>query len=142
MSGTDGPVPVSSAPRTMGAPAAAMDLEFVDRYVELWNEPDAQVRRRTIEELWAPGGANYTASKGWVGYDALEARVSSAYEAYVSGGKYLFRTHLPPVGHHGTVKVTFEMVSIPDGEVASIGIEFLVLDERGRISSDHQFIVR
>jgi hypothetical protein len=118
-----------------------MNLDFVDRYVALWNEPDAEVRRRMIEDLWAPDGANYTQSMQAVGFDALDVRVTSAYEAYVGSGKYSFRPHLPPVGHHGVVKVTWEMVTVPAEEIASIGIEFLVLDDQGRIASDHQFIV-
>ncbi|HTW10169.1 MAG TPA: hypothetical protein VME46_21885 [Acidimicrobiales bacterium] len=119
-----------------------MDLAFVERYVALWNEPDAEVRRRTIEDLWAPDGANYTQSMQAVGYDALDRRVTSAYNDYVGSGKYFFRSHSPAVGHHGAVKVTWEMVTVPEEEVASIGIEFLVLDEQGRITSDHQFIVQ
>jgi hypothetical protein len=119
-----------------------MNLDFEDRYVALWNEPDAEIRRRTIEELWAPDGANYTQSMHAVGYDALDVRVTSAYEDYVGSGKYVFRSHLPAVGHHGAVKVTWEMVSVPEEEIASIGIEFLVLDDQGRIASDHQFIVQ
>ena len=39
-----------------------VNLDFVDRYVALWNEPDAEVRRRTIEDLWAPDGTNFTPS--------------------------------------------------------------------------------
>lgn len=119
-----------------------MDLNFVERYVAMWNEPDAEVRRRTIEDLWAPEGANYTQSMQAVGYDALEHRVTSAYRDYVGSGKYLFRSHGPAVGHHGVVKVTWEMVTVPEEEVASIGVEFLVLDEKGRIASDHQFIIQ
>ncbi len=107
----------------------------------LWNEPDAETRRRIIEDLWAADGANYTQATQAVGYDALAARVTAAYEDYVGSAKYVFRTHLPPVGHHGVVKVTWEMVTVPDHEVASIGIEFLALDDRGRIVSDHQFII-
>jgi hypothetical protein len=119
-----------------------VNLEFVDRYVALWNEPDAEVRRRTIEGLWAPDGANYTQSMQAVGYDALDVRVTSAYEAYVGSGRYTFRSHLPPVGRHGVVKVIWEMATVPEEEIASIGIEFLVLDDQGRIASDHQFIVQ
>lgn len=119
-----------------------VNLEFVNRYVTLWNESDAEVRRRTIEDLWAPDGANYTQSMQAVGYDALYARVTSAYEDYVGCGKYFFRSHVPAVGHHGVVKVTWEMVTVAEEEVASIGIEFLVLDDQGRIASDHQFIVQ
>jgi hypothetical protein len=119
-----------------------VDLEFVERYIALWNEPDAVSRRRTIEDLWAPRGTNHTQSKQALGYDAIDVRVTSAYEDYVGSGKYSFRSHLPPVGHHGVVKVTWEMVTIPESEIASIGIEFLVLDDQGRIASDHQFIVQ
>jgi len=38
------------------------------------------------------------------------------------------------------VKVEWEMVNVADGTVASVRLEFLVLDG-GRIVSDHQFIV-
>jgi hypothetical protein len=117
-------------------------LAFVERYVCLWNEPDAEVRRRTIEELWAPDGANYTPTTQAIGYDALDTRVTSSYENYIGPGKYHFRTHLPPAGHHGVVKVTWAMVTLPDEAVASIGVEFLVLDDQGRIASDHQFIIQ
>jgi hypothetical protein len=119
-----------------------VNLNFVGRYIALWNEADANVRRRTIEDLWGPEGANYTQSMQAVGYDDLDVRVTSAYEAYVGTGKYTFRSHLPPVGHHGVVKVTWEMVTVPEEEIASIGIEFLVLDDQGRIASDHQFLIQ
>lgn len=116
-------------------------LDFAARYVSLWNEPDRVVRRKAIEELWAPDGANYTPSTQAIGYDALEARVTSSYDTYIAPGKYYFRSHLPPAGHHSVVKVTWAMVTIPEEEVASIGVEFLVLDNQGRIASDHQFII-
>jgi hypothetical protein len=114
---------------------------FTDRYVALWNEPDAARRRATIESLWAPAGANYTASKAAVGYDELDARVTSAYAAYVGTGEYTFRAHTPALAHHDAVKVEWEMVDVATGTVASIGLEFLVLDAAGRIVSDHQFLV-
>ena len=116
-------------------------VKFIERYVELWNEPDAELRRTTIEELWATGGANYTQTTEAVGYDSLEARVTRAYEAYVGSGEYRFRSVVPPAAHHGAVKVQWEMVTVPDGAVASVGHEFLLLGDDGRIISDHQFIM-
>ena len=113
---------------------------LIERYVELWNEPDPEVRRRTIRELWHPQGANYTASMQAIGYDALDARVTSAYDNYVGTGQYRFRAGLPAVEHHNAAKVQWEMVNLADDTVASVGLEFLVLDG-GRIVSDHQFIV-
>lgn len=115
--------------------------QFTERYVEMWNEPDADRRRTTIEELWAPNGANYTLSAEAIGYDALDTRVTAAYESYVGSGQYRFRYVEPPVVHHNAMKVQWEMVDQTDDTIASIGLEFLVLDT-GRIVSDHQFIVR
>ena len=113
----------------------------MERYVELWNEPDAEARRRTIEELWRPDGANYTQASASVGYDAIEARVTSAYASYVGSGQYRFRSAAPPVEHHNAVRVQWEMVTVADATIASVGLEFLVLDDDGRIVSDHQFLV-
>ena len=122
-------------------PAPARPLDRIERYVELWNEPDAASRRMTIEALWQPDGANYTQSMAAIGYDALEARVASAYESFVGSGPYRFRAAGPAVEHHDAVKVQWEMVNTADGTVASVGLEFLVLGADGRIVSDHQFIV-
>ena len=99
-------------------------MTFIDQYVQVWNEPDAEVRRRTIEALWVPGGANYTQSMAATGYEALDDRVTSAYEAYVRSGKYRFRRAEPPLAHHNAVKVQWEMVTVDDGSVASVGLEF------------------
>ena len=32
--------------------------QLVDRYVAVWNEPDAELRRRSIAELWVEDGAH------------------------------------------------------------------------------------
>ena len=34
--------------------------EFIDRYVAVWNEPDAERRRKGIAELWVEAGASVT----------------------------------------------------------------------------------
>jgi hypothetical protein len=114
--------------------------EFVDRYVALWNVPDPVERRTAIEALWVPSGANYTPSIEAVGYDALDARVTLAYETYVGTGQYRFRLAEPPAAHHHAVRVRWEMVSTTDEAVASVGNEFLLINTDGRIVSDHQFL--
>jgi len=32
--------------------------KLVDRYVAVWNEPDAELRRKAIHELWTEDGAH------------------------------------------------------------------------------------
>jgi len=118
----------------------AMDL-FVDRYIAMWNDPDPARRRATIDAQWAPGAGNYTLNLEAEGLDAIEERVTNAYEKYVGSGEHRFQMHQPYVAHHGAVRIWWEMVMVADGTVAATGQEFLVLDDCGRIVSDHQFPV-
>ena len=112
---------------------------FAERYVAVWNEPDAARRRRSIEALWAPDGANFTSGSEHRGYDALEARVRVAHHKWVRDGGCVFRQR-NAAWHHGAVRVLWDMVSISSGEVISTGLEFLVLGADGRIQHDYQFI--
>ena len=118
----------------------AMDL-FVDRYIAMWNDPDPARRRATIDAQWAPGAGNYTLNLEAEGLDAIEERVTNAYEKYVGSGEHRFQMYQPYVAHHGAVRIWWEMVMVADGTVAATGQEFLVLDDGGRIVSDHQFPV-
>ena len=83
--------------------------EMADRYRGLWNEPDADRRRRTIAELWTQDGRHFvqppqdiraiaaqpgiglTAILEARGHDEIEARVASAYERWVGCEGLSFR---------------------------------------------------
>jgi hypothetical protein len=83
--------------------------QLVDRYISLWNDPDPAVRRKLIHEVWRPDGAEVLvdppqeireAAKNLEfpiptldvhGYDALEARVTRAYDMFIAPGEYVFR---------------------------------------------------
>ena len=43
-------------------------------------------------------------------------------------------------GHHGTLKLRWEMLPASGGDVISIGLDFLVLGGDGRIRTGYQFI--
>src|SRR5688500_9976450 len=82
--------------------SARSAAELAERYVALWNEPDADRRRRTIAELWAVEGRHIlqppqeiraiaaqpgiamTATLEARGYEAIEARAASVYEHWVA----------------------------------------------------------
>lgn len=113
--------------------------ELVNRYVALWNEPDAALRRKSIIELWAEDGANFTQSIEAVGYEALEARVTRAYEKFVRDAGFIFKLSGKVESHHNALRFTWEMVPAGGGAIAGTGLEFLILDEAGRIKSDYQF---
>ena len=122
----------------MSGPGPELD-DLVERYVAVWNEPDAVVRRRMVEELWTPDGANFTKANEWRGYEALEARVRGAHEKWVRDGGCLFRLRSAD-SHHDAVRFLWETVAIGDGRVVSVGTELLLLAGDGRIRADYQFI--
>ncbi len=117
------------------------DLDtFLDRYMAMWNEPDAAARRALVEQLWSPDAINATPNMIVVGHDEIVARVTRSYDLFVGTGEHHFELHVPSVAHHGAVRVSWRMVTA-DGTVAALGHEFLVLADDGRIRSDHQFPV-
>jgi hypothetical protein len=70
---------------------------------------------------------------------ALEARATSAHEQFIAPGEFSFRRRDDVQRLADVVKFRWEMVS-KDGEVAGVGLEFLVLAPDGRIRRDYQFI--
>src|SRR5919206_2612682 len=82
---------------------------LAETYVALWNEPDADRRRRMIAELWVKDGRHIlqppqeiraiaarpglamTAILEARGYEAIEARAASAYEHWVGSEGLSFR---------------------------------------------------
>lgn len=140
-------------------PHASDTATLVDRYVALWNEPDPDARSAAIRALWAPSGTQLLhspprdirdtvtslgfASPAFVvsGYEGLDARVTRAYEQFVAPGTFVFRRSGGPARPLRNV-VTFgwEMVSADGGDIAGSGFEVIVLDDDGRIDSDHQFV--
>jgi hypothetical protein len=131
--------------------------ELVSRYLAVWTEPDAELRRKAIGELWAEDGAHIlrppqeirqaAAGLGFPsatlqarGHDELEARVTRAYQEFVAPGLFTFKARDNADRLHNVVKFTWDMVPADGGEAAGTGLEILVLDEDGRIETDYQFI--
>jgi hypothetical protein len=131
--------------------------ELVSRYVAVWAEPDADRRRAAVQELWAEDGVHIlqppeeiqqtavslgfaTAALQARGHDALQARVTRAYEEFVAPGDFTFRSRHTTARLDNVVKFSWEMVPAGGGEAAGTGLEILILDTDGRIKTDYQFI--
>ena len=66
--------------------------------------------------------------------------MTNAYEKWVKEKGNVFRLRDGVDGHHDTVKLRWEMLPAAGGEVISIGFDFLVLGDDGRIRTGYQFI--
>ena len=131
---------------------------FADKYLALWNEPDADRRRRTIAELWtedgrhilqppeeireiaARPGLTMTAILEARGYEEIEARATSVYEHWVGSEGLSFRGRDEAARLGDVVKFHWEAVG-KDGEAFAVGLDFLVLTADGRIERDYTFVV-
>ena len=132
--------------------------QLADRYLALWNEPDADRRRRMIAELWtedgthilqppqeiraiaAQPGIGLTAILEAQGYAAIEARTASAHEHWVGSEGLSFRGRDDAERLGDVVKLHWEAVA-KDGTVVAVGLSFLVLAADGRIERDYTFVV-
>jgi hypothetical protein len=132
--------------------------ELAEKYLALWNEPDADRRRRMIAELWtqdgrhilqppqeireiaARPGIGLTAVLEARGYEEIEARAASAYEHWVGSEGFSFRGRDDPELLGDVVKFHWEAVA-KDGELFAVGLNFLILAADGRIERDYTFVV-
>src|SRR3954454_6567596 len=131
---------------------------LAEKYVALWNEPDADRRRRMIAELWAQDGRHIlqppqeiraiaaqpgiamTAILRAQGYEEIEARAASVYEHWGGSEGLSFRGRDDADRLADVVKLHWEAVA-KDGTLSAVGLSFLVLAADGRIERDYTFIV-
>jgi hypothetical protein len=134
------------------------ETQLAEKYMALWNEPDAGRRRRTIAELWTEDGRHIlqppqeireiaaqpgialTAILEARGHEEIEARAASAYEHWVGSEGLTFRGRDDADRLGDVVKFHWEAVA-ENGEVFAVGLNFLVLAADGRIERDYTFIV-
>ncbi len=119
--------------------------QFVDRYISIWNEPDDNARRQTIRDLWQEDARHLARTLEAVGHAGIETRVKNAYDKWVKEKGNIFRLRDGVDGHHGTIKLRWDMLPAGDkekgdGETISTGFDFLVLGDDGRIRTGYQFI--
>jgi hypothetical protein len=132
--------------------------ELAETYVALWNEPDADQRRRMIAKLWvdtgrhvlqppqeirelaAQPGIAMTAILQARGHEEIEARAASVYDHWVGSEGLSFRGRHDADRLDDVVKLHWEAIA-KDGAVFAVGLSFLVLAGDGRIERDYTFIV-
>lgn len=104
--------------------------ELVDRYCEVWGEPEAVRRAALLERIWAPGAtytdpAVHTAGSGELLEHIARVRVRRPGARWV-------RTSVPDE-HHGIVRFLWKAVD-PTGATIAHGIDLAFLStDRAKI---------
>jgi hypothetical protein len=113
--------------------------QFVNRYIAIWNESDADLRREGIVALWSGDGVYLDPSTEDRGYSAIEASIASANDELVAKG-LLFRPTETTDSHHNVIRVDWKMLPAGSEEIVATGSDFLVLRDDRRIVSDYRFV--
>jgi hypothetical protein len=131
--------------------------QLADRYMALWNEPDADRRRRMIAELWTEDGSQIlqppqemreiAASPGIGlaatlearGHSELQARATTSYEHWVGSEGLSFRARDDAQRLGDVVKFHWEAAA-DDGSTAAVGLNVLVLAADGRVQRNYTFV--
>ena len=137
---------------------ATQAVQVADRYIALWNEPDAEQRRRMIRELWTESGSQMlqppiemraiAASPGLGlaatlearGHTELEARATASYEHWVASEGLTFRGGEDAERLGDVVKFRWAAVAKDSGDVMAAGLNILVLAPDGRIERNYTFV--
>jgi hypothetical protein len=112
---------------------------LANRYVAAWNERDAERRRNAIGALWGPGSLRRSGAHEALGFGALGRLIHGSSEK--NGGQDSIRFRAAPTARRRGDVVTFrwEMLLADGDAVLASGLEFLIVDDEGRILVDHPF---
>jgi hypothetical protein len=111
---------------------------LADRYVAVWNEPDAAKRSSAIAALWAPDAPSHTRAGGYGALTKLTL-AQTGKSARREGVRY--RAAQTARFRGDVLTFRWEMLLADSETVLASGLEFLIVDEDGRILVDHPFAV-
>ncbi|BCJ60835.1 nuclear transport factor 2 family protein [Micromonospora endophytica] len=111
--------------------------DLVDRYLAVWNEPDAERRATAVAALFTTD-ASYTDPLAAIrGHEEIVATVTGVRDAFP---EHEFRRHGDVDGHHDVVRFGWALVPAEGGEAVVIGFDVAVHDSDGRIRAVHGFL--
>jgi len=111
---------------------------LIKRYVAVWNEPDAGRRLDAVATLWSEQGAHTNPEATYVGHAAIYAEASRVFALCGARGQR-FRCAGRVDGHHGALRMDWELVDADGASVLAAGTNLLLLQPDGRVQRDLQF---
>ena len=111
--------------------------DVVDRYIAVWNEPDANTRRRAVAELWIENGTYTDPLASVEGHQTIEEVVAGAREQFPG---HVFKLIGDIYAHHGIVRFGWELVPEGGDESVVVGFDVAVVTEDRRLRNVYGFL--
>ena len=112
---------------------------LADRYVAAWNEPDPTARGAAIAALWAPAALDRGGARQPRGFGGLGKLTLGSSRQSGGGEGVRFRAARTARQRGDVVTFRWEMLLAGSEAVLASGLEFLIVDDEGRILVDHPF---
>lgn len=117
--------------------AATPIRDVVDRYIAVWNEPDADARRRVVAELWTEDGTYTDPLAAAEGHEAVEAVIAGAREQFPG---HVFKLFGDIDAHHDVVRFGWELVPEGGDESVVVGFDVAVATSNGSLRNVYGFL--
>ena len=116
--------------------------DLADRYLDAFNEPDADTRARKVAALWAPDGEHHGGFVG-KGHAELTAGIEGSHNNWIKGQGWTWVPQSPALVRQNMVHFLFAAVPVdnPDAVMAS-GAQVMVVGEDGRLTADYTFVLK
>ena len=112
--------------------------ELAERYIAIWNQTDPALRRKDIDDLFAPDGRYVDPLAVAEGRDAIDATVAAVQGQFPG---MTFRLAGPVDGHHNQARFGWEL-GPAGGEAPIAGFDVATTDENGQVSQVLGFLDR
>jgi ketosteroid isomerase-like protein len=107
--------------------------ELVERYIDTWNETNAEARGSAVASVWTDGARYVDPLADVTGRDQISALIGSIQE---QGPGHVFRLVDDQIdAHHDVMRFSWELVPASGGDPLAIGFDVAVTGDDGRISS-------
>lgn len=111
--------------------------ELIDRYIDAWNERDADARRERVAALWTEDGSYVDPLAAVEGPAAIASVIAAAQDQFPG---YVFRLLGDVDSHHDIARFRWELVPAGGGESIAAGSDVAVVAADGRLRSVYGFL--
>jgi hypothetical protein len=109
---------------------------IVDRYIAMWNEPDADKRRALVARTVTDDAAYLDPLMAGEGVDGIAAMIGGAQQQFPG---HRFALVAGPDAHNDRVRFTWSLAPA-GGEPVAIGVDFATVAGDGRLRSITGFL--
>ena len=117
--------------------ALAETEKVADRYMAVWNEPDAESRRQAVAALWTEDGTYTDPLVAVEGHEAIAAMIVGVREQFPG---LVFRSLGDIDAHHDVARFGWELVPEGGGESLVVGFDVAVVADDGRLRHVYGFL--